>query len=93
MELFALPVMREIAEKLHLRSPKYTLSTFVQGKLFKVRDLIAAARRDHPAADRATDRLEKFVGELEKLKLEQVHGRADWAAFVTRCGVEEGWEG
>ena len=93
MELFELDAMREIAEKLHLRSPQYTLSTFVQGKLFKVRDLIAVARRAHPAADSATDKLEKFIDELEQLQPEQVRGRADWAAFVTRCGVEAGWEG
>ncbi len=93
MQLFELGAMREIAEKLHLVSPKYKLSTFVQGKLFKVRDLIAVARSEHPAADRATDRLAKFVDELEQLQPEQVPGRDDWAAFVTRCGVEAGWEG
>lgn len=92
MQLFEMPAMRKIAGDLHLRVPSYAFSTFVQGKLGKVRDLVQAAQQHHPQAAAATERLAAFCDALEALKPEQVTSRVEWEAFIARCGVADGWK-
>ena len=60
-----------------LRMPRYGLCTFVQQKMFKVRDLIAAAKA-HPDGKSATNttaitRLEDFVIAFERLRQDEVY--------------------
>ena len=62
MKLFESQKVRDLASKLNIHIPEYKLQSFVQKKMFKVKDLVQAARAlgtcDGPAS-----RLEAFVDE------------------------------
>ena len=81
MKLFESQKVRDLASKLNIHIPEYKLQSFVQGKMFKVKDLVQAARAlgtcDGPAS-----RLEAFVDEFEALTEETMPNAAAWQAFM-----------
>lgn len=89
-----MPELQSLSEVLGVKIPVYTLDTFVQKKMDKVKVMVEVARA-HPQCNsgnrNAADRLECFANEFASLKHDSMHSREAWVQFVARF-VPAGWE-
>ena len=90
MPLFESEAIKAMAEELSIRIPQYTLDSFVQKKMFKVKILVQAAR-DLGGWDEQADRLERFATAFENLAVTEINGPDEWKRFVEQH-VAAGWE-
>ena len=90
MKCFEGKEIKEHAKELGVNIPGYKLQSFVQGKMFKVKVLVQAAR-DLGTCDEPADKLEAFVEAFETLTPEEVPDPVAWKRFVEQH-VALGWE-
>jgi len=95
IQLFEGAEIRELAKELAVKIPQYSLQSFVQGKMWKVKELIKVARGREdcrvPPNSEAVEQLARFVGDFERLKPADVPTLAAWNTFVNER-ASEGWE-
>ena len=94
MPLFDSEEIRSLSAQLGVPLPKYGLNKLVQARMFKVREIIKAARArdDCSGANRAAaDALEAFCDGFEKLSDAEVGSPEAWRTWVARH-VSPGWE-
>mmetsp|Transcript_88748 Transcript_88748/g.162684 ORF Transcript_88748/g.162684 Transcript_88748/m.162684 type:complete len:446 (+) Transcript_88748:136-1473(+) len=94
MGIFGTDDMRDLSAKVRAPIPRYTLNSFIQGKMTKVHDMIREARkRDDCTGANATaiDKLEEFTKAFQALKTSDMTCLEDWTRFVETY-VAKGWE-
>lgn len=86
----------KLAQELGMKIPSYSLSTFVQKKMPKVKELIKVARTiaecNSDEGQQAIERLEAFVEKFEAMAPDDIQSLDDWNAFVG-SHANAGWEG
>ena len=96
MECFDLDGLPQVAQELGITLPRYGLSGFIQGKMFKVRRLISEARKRDDCQSgvnaEAISRLERFVEAFAALRTDEIDGPDAWHRWVSSFTADDWME-